>query len=1056
MQELGAGAAKAGQFFGAVAADNAFNGYQSAATKLLYGDPNKVGPDGQAGTDTGYFGLKGAAALNARPQVEQQLDQLLTETRAGLQTPEQQSQFDNYSRRYRTQISGQIGSHADTQANTWYAKVNTDSVNVAADRVSNDPLNATTVAGAAADATQALLKQAKIDGADVTNPNDPLVKNAVLTARRTILKAQVMAVGATDPARALSILQKNRNIAGADYEPLYNAFDDKANAQVSLGAATNAYQSAKGQAHADYAASPGNPAQPIYQQAAAAIPGGMSPSALARTVQIESGGNATAVNASGHVGLGQFSDATWAQYGAGGDPTKPQDAVAAIQRYAAANANYLTPRLGRPPTDAELYLAHQQGPAGAALLLSHPDAPAASLVGTAAVMANHGDTSMTARQFTTMITNRFNGVAADQKPASSAPVSPALNAGAPSGLHQTPVYSQVSKGIAAGAVNPGDYETIAQKYLGLNEVRDRQTIANFIQKATGQNVDPQTTAWCAAFANAVIAQGGGKGTGSLAARSFLGWGVPTAQPTNGDIVVMSRGDGNPTLGHVGFFMGMDEHDGQQFVKVLAGNQGNSVSVSEFPVSRVLGYRAPQGQGAVAAATGQAPAIAGSQPAAPSAPMSVPAGGIPASPDLVTGAPAPPAPAPLPSSIGSTPPAATPSATAEAAAFKAIQDDPNLTDVQKNLAMEHVRQMASQDAIAANTNAAQRKVVSDQAANTYMTQILTPGADLTGMVGKIAADPNLEWQTKETLTNAMMAHADQSQAAASAAYGPGFFSAMKQVTAPVGDPSRVADVGSILRRAGPGGDLTLAGAQKLVQILSQSARSVDDAAVNTAKTSLLSYAKSKVSFDTSGMPQVPGVAPMRDAQGEMLFNSRFVPKFEASYDQWIKAGKDPWEFLTQQNVDKLAAGLRSPREMAMAKLEAQQGLDTANMVVPPPPQGVDPEGWKAVLALPATAKGQQQPWPTANWQAAVESLAAQPTKTRIAEFDDYFAGSPFTATQLLDAMGVAPHAMSPDERRAGIQRPAAAAVAPAAAEAAPAPPPGYNPILDPRMGLNGLQ
>src|ERR1017187_2573074 len=59
-QELGAGATKASNFFGQVAADNASNNYQDSVNKILHGDPNKTvpGPDGKPQQDLGFIGLK--------------------------------------------------------------------------------------------------------------------------------------------------------------------------------------------------------------------------------------------------------------------------------------------------------------------------------------------------------------------------------------------------------------------------------------------------------------------------------------------------------------------------------------------------------------------------------------------------------------------------------------------------------------------------------------------------------------------------------------------------------------------------------------------------------------------------------------------------------------------------------------------------------------------------------------------------------------------------------------------------------------------------------------
>jgi uncharacterized protein (TIGR02594 family) len=103
----------------------------------------------------------------------------------------------------------------------------------------------------------------------------------------------------------------------------------------------------------------------------------------------------------------------------------------------------------------------------------------------------------------------------------------------------------------------------------------------------GQNLDPATTAWCAAYVNATLAKSGLQGTGKLNARSYLDWGQPVEQPRPGDVAVFSRGDPNGWQGHVGFFQGFGP-DGK--VQVLGGNQGDAVSVAGYDPSTLLGFR----------------------------------------------------------------------------------------------------------------------------------------------------------------------------------------------------------------------------------------------------------------------------------------------------------------------------------------------------------------------------------------------------------------------------------------------------------------------------------
>ena len=97
---------------------------------------------------------------------------------------------------------------------------------------------------------------------------------------------------------------------------------------------------------------------------------------IARLFQIESGGNPNAVTGSNR-GLGQFGPSEEAQFGLNDqNRTDPNAQAAAVQREAAVQSPVLTRALGRPPTPGELYLAHQQGIAGAPALLTGGNTPA--------------------------------------------------------------------------------------------------------------------------------------------------------------------------------------------------------------------------------------------------------------------------------------------------------------------------------------------------------------------------------------------------------------------------------------------------------------------------------------------------------------------------------------------------------------------------------------------------------------------------------------------------------------------------------------------------------
>lgn len=141
---------------------------------------------------------------------------------------------------------------------------------------------------------------------------------------------------------------------------------------------------------------------------------------------------------------------------------------------------------------------------------------------------------------------------------------------------------------AAGQPNASPFD-VAQSYVGQGRKNGADTMEGFFKKSLGQNIDIQTTPWCAAFANSVLASTGHGQTGSLSARSFRTYGQATSTPSKGDIVVMSRGS-NQDLGHVGFFAGYS--DDHTKVKVLAGNTSGQVMIKEYPLNSVLDYRVP--------------------------------------------------------------------------------------------------------------------------------------------------------------------------------------------------------------------------------------------------------------------------------------------------------------------------------------------------------------------------------------------------------------------------------------------------------------------------------
>jgi soluble lytic murein transglycosylase-like protein len=152
--------------------------------------------------------------------------------------------------------------------------------------------------------------------------------------------------------------------------------------------------------------------EPVDPQVLAAIAtqvsAGIDSVAFRRMAWIESRFKPHAFNPqSNAAGLFQFIPSTARRYGLT-NPFDPFASAEAAARLWIDNAVLLTKGLGRTPTSGELYLAHQQGAAGALRLLTNPQQPATQLVGEQAVILNGGYYGMSAAEFTQLWVKKFD------------------------------------------------------------------------------------------------------------------------------------------------------------------------------------------------------------------------------------------------------------------------------------------------------------------------------------------------------------------------------------------------------------------------------------------------------------------------------------------------------------------------------------------------------------------------------------------------------------------------------------------------------------------------
>jgi uncharacterized protein (TIGR02594 family) len=137
----------------------------------------------------------------------------------------------------------------------------------------------------------------------------------------------------------------------------------------------------------------------------------------------------------------------------------------------------------------------------------------------------------------------------------------------------------------------------ARDKIGLREISGRQhnqEIVDMARDARCQWIRDDETAWCSTFACAMLERSNVISPRNAAARSFATWGRDVFEDKKlariplGAIVVFSRPP-NPNHGHVGFAVGFTA-EGR--IAVVGGNQGDSVSIAQFDVSRLITARWP--------------------------------------------------------------------------------------------------------------------------------------------------------------------------------------------------------------------------------------------------------------------------------------------------------------------------------------------------------------------------------------------------------------------------------------------------------------------------------
>lgn len=129
------------------------------------------------------------------------------------------------------------------------------------------------------------------------------------------------------------------------------------------------------------------------------------------------------------------------------------------------------------------------------------------------------------------------------------------------------------------------------KEIGVTEYSSsgRKRIAEY-HNASNARGSSYATAWCSSMMCFICKALGFFSTGKALARSWEKAGLKKiTKPVKGCIVVFWRGSKSSGYGHVGCY----DSDAGDSVRVLGGNQLNTVCKANYPKSRLVGYYLPK-------------------------------------------------------------------------------------------------------------------------------------------------------------------------------------------------------------------------------------------------------------------------------------------------------------------------------------------------------------------------------------------------------------------------------------------------------------------------------
>jgi GH24 family phage-related lysozyme (muramidase) len=220
--QFGGKLSQIGGFYDKVAADTATTSMQRQIDAMAHGDPSDLiqGPNGQMIPKPGYFSAQGFDKVSGYQGFMEGMDSVIENHRNQL-SPQAQLEFDRESQRIRSMYLGHAGTVYDQGLREHAVTTNTLSMQNAESMIQSHPDDPAFVDKAIQQYGDSAWKTAALHGATLEQ-EDQVRRNAI----SDLQGKRIQAIGATDPARALKMIDEHKEVLGDKYPEMKQRFED--------------------------------------------------------------------------------------------------------------------------------------------------------------------------------------------------------------------------------------------------------------------------------------------------------------------------------------------------------------------------------------------------------------------------------------------------------------------------------------------------------------------------------------------------------------------------------------------------------------------------------------------------------------------------------------------------------------------------------------------------------------------------------------------------------------------------------------------------------------